>query len=251
MKGENTMRKLVLILLSLALIGAFAFGKGKPEPDTPKEEAPVEKAEPAEKKATPTPSAIVGFGLKAYELDEFEKETGQKLTFKEAPILKTKVASGAIPSVEKRLPEDILVVRPEEEIGQYGGTWKWAFTKERDVWGTHWYMIGEYMVRYSPDFKDVVPNVAKGWKVSDDAKSVTFYLRKGMKWSDGDPFDVDDVMFWYDDVLQNDDISPTKDSMLMIGGFSLRNWPACGCLPCFFLPTILKLSIPHTLPWTR
>jgi peptide/nickel transport system substrate-binding protein len=204
MKGENTMRKLVLILLSLALVGAFVFGSGG------KQTAPG---------PSPTaPSATAGFGLKAYELDEFEKETGQKLTFKEAPILKTKVASGAIPSVEKRLPEDILVVRPEEEIGQYGGTWKWAFTKERDVWGTHWYMIGEYMVRYSPDFKDVVPNVAKGWKLSDDAKSVTFYLRKGMKWSDGDPFDVDDVMFWYDDVLQNDDISPTKDAMLMIGG---------------------------------
>ena len=43
------------------------------------------------------------------------------LKYNEAPMLKVKVAAGELPPVEKRLPEDVLVVKPVEEIGQYGG----------------------------------------------------------------------------------------------------------------------------------
>ena len=43
--------------------------------------------------------------------------------FSEAPDLAALVATGALPPVEERLPEEPLVVVPSEEIGQYGGAW--------------------------------------------------------------------------------------------------------------------------------
>src|SRR5581483_992249 len=45
--------------------------------------------------------------------------------FKEAPMLADLVKAGKLPPVEKRLPDpdDVMVVKPLNEIGQYGGTW--------------------------------------------------------------------------------------------------------------------------------
>lgn len=41
----------------------------------------------------------------------------------------------------------------------------------------------------------VVPLLAKGWDVSEDGLSYTFYLREGVFWHDGAPFTADDVLF--------------------------------------------------------
>ena len=49
----------------------------------------------------------------------------------------------------------------------------------------------------------IIPNIAESYEVSADAKVYTFKLREGMRWSDGEPFRSDDIMFWYDaDLLQ-------------------------------------------------
>ena len=55
----------------------------------------------------------------------------------------------------------------------------------------------------------VRPCVARQWLLSDDGKSVTLYLRKGHKWSDGKPFTADDFVFWYEDIYLNKDLVPT------------------------------------------
>lgn len=137
--------------------------------------------------------------------------------FNEAPDLKVKVATGELPSVEKRLPEEPLVVEPVEEIGQYGGAWKDVHLGRLDLAGPP-YIVAEYLLRYSPDFTKIVPNVAKDFKWNEDSKSVTFFLRKGMKWSDGEPFTADDFVFWYEDIVLNDELTPVKPADLQIGG---------------------------------
>jgi peptide/nickel transport system substrate-binding protein len=40
-----------------------------------------------------------------------------------------------------------------------------------------------------------VPRIATSWTISGDGKTYTFYLRKGVKWSDGQPFSSADVAF--------------------------------------------------------
>ena len=39
-------------------------------------------------------------------------------------------------------------------------------------------------------------------------REYTFKLREGMKWSDGKPFTADDIVFAYEDVLSNEDLTP-------------------------------------------
>ena len=64
----------------------------------------------------------------------------------------------------------------------------------------------------------VVPNIARGWEVSPDGKVTTLLLRRGMKWSDGQPFTADDFVFWYQDVYQNKELVPTPLAVMTING---------------------------------
>jgi peptide/nickel transport system substrate-binding protein len=54
----------------------------------------------------------------------------------------------------------------------------------------------------------ITPWLAQSYQVSGDAKSITFHLRQGVKWSDGQPFTADDVVFTLQDLKQY----PTADS---------------------------------------
>jgi peptide/nickel transport system substrate-binding protein len=121
--------------------------------------------------------------------------------YMEAPQLKSQVDAGTLPPVAERLPLEPLVIQPAEEIGVYGGRFvdSWGGGNIADIRQFGY----EPLVRWSVDGTQVVPGIAKGWEISEDARTYTFHLREGMKWSDGHPFTADDVLFWWDRVENN------------------------------------------------
>lgn len=152
-------------------------------------------------------------------IKDYEKATGKRISsFNEAPTLTELVKQGKLPPVEKRLPEEPLVVVPVEKIGEYGGTLRSCMLGRGDTAGLTRDIGYEGLVRWSADCTKVVPNIAKMWRVTDEGKTFTFYLRKGMKWSDGQPFTADDILFWYDDVLLNKELTPTIPKWLTANG---------------------------------
>jgi len=130
-------------------------------------------------------------------------------TYGESPVLADQVAAGSLPPVEERLPFNPAVVEPFNEVGPYGGSMRVGFVGNNPGWGGMWYINGwENLVIWKPDFSGVVPNIAESYEVSADVREYTFKLREGMRWSDGEPFTAEDIMFYIDDILFNEELSP-------------------------------------------
>ncbi len=152
-------------------------------------------------------------------LREYEILTKKKISkFNESPMLTELVKQGKLPSVEKRLPSEPAVVEPIKEVGQYGGTIRMAYIEARNWPGVSAVMGVESILKFGHDGRTIMPNIAKSWKLSQDGKTLTIYLRKGLKWSDGTPFTADDILFWYEDVFLNEELTPTKAKAWCPGG---------------------------------
>jgi len=124
----------------------------------------------------------------------------------EPPMLQAKVAAGELPPVDERLPETPAVVGGRDEIGVYGGEVRMIHFDP--VWCVSNYdWNSERLLHYSDiDLRTIVPNVFEAWEVSPDGKTFTIKLRKGMKWSDGQPVTTEDIRFFIEDVWFNTDL---------------------------------------------
>ena len=177
-------------------------------------------ASTAESAAMEDTGTVMTDGFAVYAtLADYEQATGNSITaFNEAPMLAAMVAAGELPPVQERLPEEPLVVQPLASIGRYGGNLIGAANYPTygadDVWSARI----QGLLKPSMDLSTVVANAAKAWQASDDLRSLTLHLRRGMKWSDGHPFTADDIMFWYEDYLGNDEINPVKPKRWSPGG---------------------------------
>jgi len=130
--------------------------------------------------------------------------------YREAPELSQLVKDGKLPSVEKRLPEEPLVVKGEEGVGKYGGTW-YRFNDHPRMF------CWEPLVKVDIDGRQYA-NVATSWEISPDYTKFTFHLRKGIRWSDGEPFTSEDIMFYWNDIVMSKEYpraSPMADGQQM------------------------------------
>ena len=138
--------------------------------------------------------------------------------FSEAPMLAELVKTGKLPSVDKRVPDEPMVVKPVHAIGRYGGTWRRGFTGPGDGENGNRIVSTDKILFWDYTGTRIMPCIAKAWKISDDGRQTTITLRKGMKWSDGTPFTANDFVFWYEDVYSNKDLQPTPNPDFTING---------------------------------
>jgi len=138
--------------------------------------------------------------------------------FKEAPQLAELVKAGHLPLVAERIGQDPIVVKPVRGIGKYGGTWRRGFNGPGDHSAGNRVDESDHLTYFDFTATKVIPNIAQGWDVQDGGRTFIFHLRRGMKWSDGHPLTADDFVFWYEDMYQNKDLTPTPSAYFATNG---------------------------------
>ena len=156
-----------------------------------------------------------------YDLSEFQSLGNCTISFKgnpDAAALNKRIRGNPkLPSLADRIPEEPLVVAPYHSIGKYGGTFDMISNATEA--GTSDFLAVRHvnLVRFSDNLQTIVPNVARDWKWNDDFTQLTFFLRKGHKWSDGHPFGAVDVKYWYDNLSLNPNIYEKPRSYVLVG----------------------------------
>ncbi|MER9368162.1 ABC transporter substrate-binding protein [Mesorhizobium sp. M0518] len=163
------------------------------------------------------------------------------------------VKTGKLPPVKDRLPKDPLVFKTgnmQDGIGVYGDTMRhviggrpegWNYgAGQTQGWGGIDIGLSECLTRTAPLFQveakdtEPLPNLARSWDWSSDGHKLTMHLIEGAKWSDGVPFNADDVMFYWDDEVVDPNVSPLN-----------------GATPeTFGVGTTLKKIDDYTVEWT-
>jgi peptide/nickel transport system substrate-binding protein len=139
--------------------------------------------------------------------------------FNQAPELDEKVKRGELSPVEERLPhpEDILVIEPVEGIGKYGGE-AVSNAVGPNTWSDSDHARLPFLFFTDQNASVVLGDVAKDYKLENNNRELTIYLRRGMKWSDGHPFTVDDILFWWEDQVNDPEINHWAQSFWIVDG---------------------------------
>ena len=128
-------------------------------------------------------------------------------TFRSSPFLDGR----GLPPTRERLPDDPPVIVPFERIGEYGGN-------ARITLGDSWQFFNwEAAATVAPNLRTFLPNLAERWTISPDGKATTFYLRRGLKWSDGHPLTSADFEFTFNHIWLDKEISPVTSRLIMGG----------------------------------
>jgi peptide/nickel transport system substrate-binding protein len=141
------------------------------------------------------------------------------------------VKAGKLPAVKDRLPKEPLVYLSSNMptgTGVYGDVmrhviggrpqgWNYAAGQVQG-WGGIDIGMFECLTRTGPLFTikanelEPMPNLAKGWDWSADGHKLTMHLIEGAKWSDGEAFSADDVMFYWADNISDPKIKPLNSA---------------------------------------
>ena len=128
--------------------------------------------------------------------------------FSESPEFAKLVAEGKLPPVAERIGQDPLVIKPLNQVGKYGGELRRGILGPSEAPNGARFAAGpDSLLYFDYQLKAVVPNIARGFELSADGKVLTLQLRRGMRWSDGEPFTADDIVFWREDINLNPDVS--------------------------------------------
>jgi peptide/nickel transport system substrate-binding protein len=179
----------------------------------PNQSPPTTAAAPTTAPAAPTTAAAT-----AAPVAEATAAPVSASKFKEAPMLAELVQAGKLPPIEQRIPLEPLVVTPVEKVGMYGGTWRHAWRGINDF-HSFGRMVYEPMLRWPRDPKDPIqPGLAKAWAWSADGTELTLTLHTGLRWSDGNPFTVDDIIFWWEAIETDTNVTAAPHSEWVVDG---------------------------------
>ncbi|GIK97939.1 MAG: peptide ABC transporter substrate-binding protein [Alphaproteobacteria bacterium] len=137
----------------------------------------------------------------------------------EPPSLLPQVEAGLLPPVEERLPDHPQVARmpwPGQTLGRHGGEIDILMSSQRDVRMLTVYGYARLVV-YNEKL-EFEADLLESFEVTEE-RIFTFRLRPGHKWSDGAPFTTEDFRYFWEDVANHEDLSPTgPPNMMLVDG---------------------------------
>ena len=136
----------------------------------------------------------------------------------ETPSLEATVAAGGLPPIQGRVPKPprVVPVSKERGLGRQGGELRTLVSKAKD---TRLLVVYGYarLIGYDEDL-NLVPDILERVEV-EDGRRFTFKLRQGHRWSDGQPFTAEDFRFFWEEVANNEEISPAgPPKVLLVDG---------------------------------
>ncbi|MFK7875608.1 MAG: ABC transporter substrate-binding protein [Paracoccaceae bacterium] len=129
--------------------------------------------------------------------------------YRESDFWQEEVVSGNLPAVTERLPLDPLQVNLAAKgrvPGEYGGVLRTMVTRSKDVRQMVVYGYAR-LVGYDHEYQ-LSPDILRDVTVEQN-RIFTLHLRQGHKWSDGAPFTSADFRYWWEDIANNEHLSPS------------------------------------------
>ena len=136
--------------------------------------------------------------------------------YSEAPSLAKKVAAGKLPPVQERLPFNPRKLNFKSlglKIGKYGGSIRMLMARAKDARQMSVYGYSR-LVGYHPKTFELEADILESFEVKE-GRRFTFELRRGHKWSDGQPLTSEDFRYWWEDVANNKELSPVGPPKIM------------------------------------
>jgi len=127
----------------------------------------------------------------------------------ESSFWASEVSAGNLPSAAARIPAQPLVVDVEAKgrtLGIQGGTLRTLVSRSKDIRQMVVYGYAR-LVGYAPDYT-LRPDILRAVEVEDERR-FTLHLRAGHRWSDGAPFTSADFAYWWENIANNDQITPS------------------------------------------
>ncbi len=127
----------------------------------------------------------------------------------EGVFWKTEVDAGNLPPIEERLPSEPLVVdlaAKGRDFGTPGGTLRTMVTRSKDIRQMVVYGYTR-LVGFDENY-EIVPDLLESFE-NEGNRKFTLHLRERHKWSDGSPFTSEDFRYWWEDVANNELLSPS------------------------------------------
>lgn len=231
---RNALTVFLSLLLPILLLAACAGGAepaaeepmAEEQPAMAEEEMPMELAAPVPYEFGSLPGGGSG-EVARYPLSDLVQYRALD-SYSQPAFMDALVADGTLPPVEDRLPPEPMVIPTagmSDGQGVYGGVWRDFSAVQTEGWNLcagqtqGWfginYIYSEALVDAAPVFMRSddfapLPNLAKSWEWSEDGTQLTMHLMQGVKWSDGDAFDIEDIVFTWEDNIQDPNVNSWK-----------------------------------------
>jgi peptide/nickel transport system substrate-binding protein len=165
-------------------------------------------------------------GAASAEKGSHTKPLPKPAKFQQSPTLEGQ----NLPPIEERLPENPYVI-PHKWVkpGKYGGKLNMnVFSSEgaTKAESDREFFYGHSPLRWLNDGKDIGPGIVETWESNDDASEWTFHFRKGLKWSDGEPWTTESITWWWENFVIEQKMAVTPPDEARSGKGTLANFSA-------------------------